>query len=336
MVIHRVDGRVRHSYSGRIGHLLSDSDREGHLMQYPTFESESLERLSVRNGDPEAIFGLSPAGGTSVHTWFCGLVALILTVAFLGILSLLPPSGFRAMMLDRGPTQYAAVLLGFWAAVILCFKRLKLSVQRRALARPVVPENQHFVLTRETAPDVLTTIHAIADFPDQFLVFRRILIALSSLKNLGRIGDVDEVLQSMADRDESASSTSFGMLAGFLWAIPVLGFIGTVLGLASAIGNFSALLNDQSEVAGIISSLREVTGGLSTAFETTLVALVIALCLQLWITVQKKAEEEFLDQCQDYCLRHIVSRMRADDVSQSSVLPPKLQPPSKPVIASSK
>lgn len=294
-------------------------------MQPTSSSTPSLQRLSVRRGDPEAMFGLSPAAGTSVRTAFCGLIALVLTTVFFGVLSSLPTGSFRSMMMDRGPTQYAAVLLGFWSIVILLFKRMKLSVQRRALARPVVPENQRFVLTRQTAPDVLATIHAIADFPDQFLVFRRILIALSSLKNLGRIGDVDEVLQSMADRDESASATSFGMLSGFLWAIPVLGFIGTVLGLAGAIGNFSALLTDDSDVAGIIGSLREVTGGLSTAFETTLVALVIALFLQLWITVQRKAEEEFLDQCQDYCLSQIVSRMRADDAAQSSEEePPKL------------
>ncbi|MCC9602653.1 MotA/TolQ/ExbB proton channel family protein [Stieleria sp. JC731] len=291
--------------------------------------SQSPERLSVRRGDPEAMFGLSPAPGTSTRTAFCGLIALIFTATFFGVISFLPASSFKSMMLDRGPTQYAAVLLGFWAAVILVFKRMKLSIQRRALEHPVIPENQRFTLTRQTAPDVLTTIHAIADFPDQFLVFRRILIALSSLKNLGRIGDVDEVLQSMADRDESASATSFGMLSGFLWAIPVLGFIGTVLGLAGAIGNFSSLLTDDSDVAGIVSSLREVTGGLSTAFETTLVALVIALLLQLWITVQKKAEEEFLDQCQDYCLSQIVSRMRADEVALNrKEPPPEMNPPS--------
>lgn len=298
-------------------------------MPTSTPQTPDPERLSVRQGDPEAMFGLSPSAGTSVRTAFCGLIALILTAVFFGVLSSLPASTFRSMMIERGPTQYAAVLLGFWAVVILVFKRMKLSVQRRALARPVVPENQRFVLTRQTAPDVLTTIHAMADFPDQFLIFRRILIALSSLKNLGRIGDVDEVLQSMADRDESASATSFGMLSGFLWAIPVLGFIGTVLGLANAIGNFSALLTDDSDVAGIIGSLREVTGGLSTAFETTLVALVIALVLQLWITVQKKAEEEFLDQCQDYCLSQIVSRMRAEDATQSNQnAPPDLEPSS--------
>ena len=90
----------------------------------------------------------------------------------------------------------------------------------------------------------------------------------------------------------------------------MLGFIGTVLGLASAIGNFSSLLDNQTDVSGIVGSLKEVTGGLSTAFETTLLALVIALVLQLWITSQKKAEEVFLDDCQDYGLRQIVSRIK--------------------------
>lgn len=278
------------------------------------------------SGDPEALFGLSPTGGTSVRTPLAGLIGLILAAAFYGALMLFPDSDFKDMMTQRGPTQYAAVLFGCWAAAILLIKQQKLAVQRNALKHAVIPENHAFVLTRETAPDIMGTIYAIADFPERFIVFNRILVAMSSLKNLGCIADVDEVLRSMADRDESATQTSFGMLGGFLWAIPVLGFIGTVLGLATAIGNFSALLDGQDEVSGIIGSLREVTGGLSTAFETTLVALVIALVLQLWITGQRKAEEEFLDQCQDYCLRQIISRMRSEDSTSSS--PPKrsLQP----------
>ena len=267
------------------------------------------------------MLGLSPTGGTSVRTPLAGLFGLILTAVFYSVLMLMPSTGFKEMMTQRGPTQYAAVFLGSWAAAILIIKQRKLAVQRRALRHAVIPENHSFVLTRETAPDIMGTIYAIADFPDRFIVFNRILVAMSSFKNLGRIGDVDEVLRSMADRDESATQTSFGMLGGFLWAIPVLGFIGTVLGLATAIGNFSALLDGQDDVAGIIGSLRTVTGGLATAFETTLVSLVIALVLQLWITSQRKAEEEFLDRCQAYCLSQILSRMRSEDLVNNT--PPR-------------
>ena len=104
--------------------------------------------------------------------------------------------------------------------------------------------------------------------------------------------------------------TSYSMLQSFVWAIPVLGFIGTVLGLSDAIAAFSSVLGTANDVSEISSALRGVTAGLSTAFETTLVALVAALFIQLSLTALKKAEEEFLDECGEYCLRNVVGKLR--------------------------
>jgi len=273
--------------------------------------------LSASRSDPERRAGVTPGSGTSVNTGFAGILALLATIALFATVHFLPPSYFRSMLVDRGPTQHAAVFLGIWSAVILLLKRSKLKIQRRALFHPVIPENYEFVLSSRTADQVIRNIHAIAEDPDRFIVFNRILVALSNLKNLGRVGDVDDILRSLAERDESAHQTSFATLGGFLWAIPVLGFIGTVLGLASAIGNFSSLLDQQADVSAIVGSLKEVTGGLSTAFETTLLALVIALVIQLWMTSQKKAEEVFLDDSQEYCLKQVVSRIRILPYEQS-------------------
>lgn len=265
----------------------------------------------------EGWFGLHVGRGTAVNTWFAGLVALLLTTLFFLAMFFSPPSGFRAMLLDRGPTQYATVLLGFWCAAILLLKNRKLKIQRKALQQPIVPEQHSFVLSSQTADSVVTRIHEIAEDPDRFIVFNRILIAISNLKNLGRVSDVDDMLNSVAEQDEAAHETSFAILNGFLWAIPVLGFIGTVLGLSMSISNFSKLLETQKDVSGIVSSLKEITGGLSTAFETTLLALLIALVIQLWMTGQKKAEEEFLDQCNGYCLKQITSRIKILPYEQS-------------------
>jgi len=266
--------------------------------------------LKIAGSDPERWLGVPSGYGTSVNTGFAGIIALVLTVCVFLALYWSPASRYRDFFLDRGPTQHASVFFGIWSGVILLIKRRKLKVQRRALQHTIMPMNHDFVLTRLTADQIIRSIYATADDPQRFIVFHRILIALSSLKNLGRVSDVDDILRTTADRDESILHTSFSILGGFLWAIPVFGFIGTVLGLASAIGNFSELLDKQSEVSGIIGSLKEVTGGLSTAFETTLLALVIALLVQLWITAQRKAEEVFLEDCQDYCLKQIVSRVK--------------------------
>ena len=124
--------------------------------------------------------------------------------------------------------------------------------------------------------------------PTVFLLLNRILVALSNLKNIGRIGDVDEILRSQADREESMMETSYALLRGFIWAVPVLGFIGTVLGLSGAIGSFGSVLQEAGDFHAITAGLQNITAGLATAFETTLVALVAALFLQIILTFLKE------------------------------------------------
>lgn len=267
--------------------------------------------------DLERRFGFAATGGTYANPWFSGLVALVLTILFYAIVMALPSSYYTDMFTMRGPTQHAAVFFGFWCAAILVVKHSKLRLQRRALALDAIPSTHQFVLSSQTADQVVLKLHENAADPERFVVYHRILIAISNLKNLGRVSDVDDMLRSIAERDESSHETSFGLLNGFLWAIPVLGFIGTVLGLGQSIASFSGLLSSQSDMSGIVASLKLVTAGLSTAFDTTLLALVIALVLQLWMTWQKSNEERFLDDCSDYCMRQIVSRIRILPFEQS-------------------
>lgn len=261
--------------------------------------------------DLEQRVGFKSLGGTACNTWLTGIVAFVATVVVYVVAMLVPPNYFTRMLLDRGPTQHACVFFGAWCIAILLIKRSKLRLQRRSLEYSVLPTDQHqFVLSSQTADSVVTKIHTIAADPEKFIVYSRILTAISNLKNLGRVSDVDDILNSLADRDESAHETSFGLINGFLWAIPVLGFIGTVLGLSQSIADFSGVLGKDSQIADIVEKLKGVTSGLSTAFETTLLALVLALFIQLWMTAQKIAEERFLDDCNDYCLKQIVSRIK--------------------------
>jgi biopolymer transport protein ExbB/TolQ len=189
-------------------------------------------------------------------------------------------------------------------------KWCKLRLQRRALRYHVMPEDPAFVLSAATVDPVLARVYSTVDDPRNFVLFNRIVVALSNLRNLGRVTDVDEILRSQAAQDESSVETSYSLVQGFVWAIPVLGFIGTVLGLSSAIGQFSGVLGGATDVEQISQSLKGVTAGLATAFETTLLALVAALVIQLLITVLRKGEEEFLDEAMDYGLRFVVGRLR--------------------------
>jgi biopolymer transport protein ExbB/TolQ len=139
---------------------------------------------------------------------------------------------------------------------------------------------------------------------------------LRMMRNLGRVGDVDELLASRADQDEASNDSGYTVLRGFIWAIPVLGFIGTVLGLTEAMGQFGATLGSvqegagSSQVSALVQNLTGVLDGLKTAFVTTGQALVAVLIIQLVMIAVKRADEQLLDDIQGTCTRTIVARVR--------------------------
>jgi biopolymer transport protein ExbB/TolQ len=272
--------------------------------------SSAPAALDWSRSDLEQRLGFPGGRFTRTNNIFTGLLAFLLTLAFYA--ALIPFDGRWAadMFTKRGPTPYAIVFFSFWALAILFVKAFKLRLQRRALDFHVMPEDPSFILSSATVEPVLAKIYATVDDPKHFILFNRIVIALSNLRNLGQVTEVDAILRSQASQDESTVETSYALVQGFVWAIPVLGFIGTVLGLSEAIGQFSGVLGSADDVEKITQSLKGVTSGLATAFETTLEALVAALFIQLGITLLRKNEEEFLDDTMEYGLRYVVGRLR--------------------------
>lgn len=247
---------------------------------------------------------------TRVNTILSFLLAVMITLAFYGVLILIPNSVVHSKFVGQGLIPPSIAFLTAWCLAILFIKWRKLAFQRRCLAFEVVPAESDFVLSPTTVDSVVGRIHDLVDDPRQFMLLNRIAIALGNLKNIGRVSDVDEILKSQAEADEAISESSFVVLNGFLWAIPILGFIGTVLGLSVAIGEFGAVMSTSGKSDALLSALKDVTGGLGVAFDTTLEALIAALAIQMLATFLKKAEQEFLDDCSEYCTRNVVNRLR--------------------------
>ena len=232
------------------------------------------------------------------------------------VFSHLPVVSKVATIYMRPSNQFAvipATFFFFGGIAILFLKGRKIKFQERALKLSAVPAEPEFILTETTAATVLARIHALVDQPRHFVLLNRIDRALSNFKNIGQVNDVSAILRAQAENDEDQVASSYTVVNGLVWAIPVLGFIGTVLGLSLAIGRFTQTLQAAGDLTLIRASLQGVTGGLATAFESTLVALTFTLILQLVITFQQKREMAFLDECNDYCHSHIVSKLRLAD-----------------------
>lgn len=266
--------------------------------------------LSWFRSDPEQKLLFRGGRFTRVNNYCALLLAVLGTVLFYLVLVPLQGTYFAQSFTQRGLVPYCIVGFFFWAVSILVLKLLKLRLQRAALKCALIPDTVEFVLSPATVSEVTRRIYEAADEPRYFLLLNRIDIALSNLKNLGRVSDLDEILRSQGQQDEATVETSYSLVNGFVWAIPVLGFIGTVQGLSQSIGSFGAVLATTQELSQIKTSLQSVTAGLSVAFETTLQGLVAALLVQLMLTFIKHKEEEFLDECSEYCVRNIVGRLR--------------------------
>ncbi len=247
---------------------------------------------------------------TRINTVLAVILAAVLTIAFYCALIPLDGKTFANMFTKRGVIPYTIVFFTSWSLVILILKSWKLRLQRFALDHTIVPQDGSFVLSSGNVDEVIDRIYETVDDPRHFVLFNRIAIALANLKNLRRVGDVDEILRTQAENDEASMDNSYMLVTGFVWAIPVLGFIGTVLGLSEAIGQFGNVLQASDDISQIKDALKNVTGGLSTAFVTTLQALVAALVVQLVLTFVKKGELEFLEECSNYCTSHVVNRLR--------------------------
>lgn len=272
-------------------------------------------RLNWSKLDIEQRLGFRGGRFTSVNKGLTLLIGVVITVAFYAILIFglqrMPEARwFTAMFLERGVAPYPTMLLFFWGLAILFVKSRKIKLQAEALTLSAVPQQPDFLLNRETARAVLSRVHSLVDNAGHFLLLNRIERALSNLQNIGQVGDVATILRNQADYDEEQIASSYGLVHSFLWAIPVLGFIGTVIGLRAAIGALGITLRASGDITAIRDGLQAVTAGLATKFETTLVALICAVILQLLLAFLQSKEGEFLDACNDYCHAHVASKLK--------------------------
>ncbi|MBQ7176974.1 MAG: MotA/TolQ/ExbB proton channel family protein [Victivallales bacterium] len=274
--------------------------------------------LNFQELDPEAKIGLTPQKYTAVSAVWSFFVGLLFTAAFYGAMYPLHIQ-HKYQMVDmffhggkenRSCIPYFTMFLTCWCLAFLYVKWRKLVVQRKALSLQFTPADSRFVITRLIAAPLVNQMHQRVYQSEKFMLLWRIECALNGLDNLGNVSEVSAVMNDLAENDANLVESSYTLTKGFIWAIPVLGFIGTVLGLSQAVGGFGAVVSSGADLETLKNALGGVTSGLGTAFETTLIALVAALVVQLLMTLIMRKEEEFLDDCAAYCYANVTSKLK--------------------------
>src|SRR5205085_552148 len=141
-----------------------------------------------------------------------------------------------------------------------------------------------------------------------FILSNMLRLALNkfAISRSGR--DVAETVRTQADVDLGRLVSSMATVHYLAWAIPAIGFLGTVRGLATSL----TLGADKSKEA-IGDFIDKATRHLDIAFDCTLVALALSLVLMFLLHSVQRDEEAVVIDCQQYCLEHLVARLYEHD-----------------------
>ena len=195
----------------------------------------------------------------------------------------------HALFHERGPTQVVTLVMGGMLVAYLLNKWRKLQREQKAyLAFDLeVPQ-----LIRNGDLEAISTQAERS----KALVGKRLLRLLGVWESTGSSFQLERAADSDVELYELSMTSSFSLPKVLLWAIPLMGFIGTVIGMSQAVGSFDAVLSNADNVDGLKNGLVKVTGGLGTAFDTTYLALVISVILAFPLNVCERNEDRLLSQ----------------------------------------
>jgi len=212
----------------------------------------------------------------------------------------------RITKLFLGPEQIACYFCFTWAGLMLLNRYREVSRQREAFGLELLPtEDGSRILPEDARPMARKVEASIRQRP--YILGKMIHMALLKFAISRKAADVGEVVRTQADVEQGRLVTSMGMITYLTWAIPAIGFLGTVRGLAGGLSNFRNV--NPADKAANAKLMETVTDQLGIAFDCTFVALALSVVLMYLLHLVQKAEELLIIDCQQYCQEHLLLRL---------------------------
>lgn len=199
--------------------------------------------------------------------------------------------------------QEACFILMLWAMAIMGYKGRNALRERSMLSEDVVRVSEGMSILPEDIREYTRPIQALPQESQNFLLPRALLSALQRFGSTRNVHDVSEAVKSICESESDRLDSELSMVRYIAWAIPSIGFIGTVRGIGEALGQA------YKAVEGDISG---VTASLGVAFNSTLIALVISIVIMFLMHQLQLIQERLVLDAQTYCdqtlIRHLQVR----------------------------
>lgn len=197
--------------------------------------------------------------------------------------------------------QESCFVLMFWAIAIMGYKGRLALKERSLLEQDIVRVSEGMSVLPEDTREYARTIQALPEETQGFLLPRTLQAALQRFASTRNVQDVSEAVKATCDTESDRLDTELSMVRYIAWAIPSIGFIGTVRGIGQALGE--AYRAVEGDIAG-------VTASLGVAFNSTFAALVISIVIMFMMHQLQLIQERLVLDVQTYCDQRLLRHMQ--------------------------
>jgi biopolymer transport protein ExbB/TolQ len=188
--------------------------------------------------------------------------------------------------------QESEVILFLWCIAIMGYKAARLREERAVFGRVLVQVPAGTSILPEDAREYLRPIQALPAEVRGCLLPRALIAGLGRFAVTHSVQDVSGAVRETCATEGERLDSELSMVRYIAWAIPAIGFIGTVRGIGMALSE--AYRAVEGDIAG-------VTDALGVAFNSTLVALLLSILLMFLVHQLQLAQERLVLGAQSYC-----------------------------------
>lgn len=199
--------------------------------------------------------------------------------------------------------QEACLILALWALAIMGYKARGALRERSLLQRDLLPLAEGVRILPEDTREHARQLRALPESQQRLLLPRVLLSALQRFGATGNVQDVSSATQTLVNAEAERLESELSMIRYIAWAIPSIGFIGTVRGIGQA------LTLAYRAVEGDISG---VTESLGVAFNSTFFALLVSIFIMFLVHQLQLLQERLVFETSDYCDERLIRRLQGD------------------------
>jgi biopolymer transport protein ExbB/TolQ len=211
------------------------------------------------------------------------------------------PTERSVFVLIKDYEQEVCFILMLWALAIMAYKSLATSQEYKLLHEEMVPLSEGTKILPEDVREYSRQIQGLQTSARQGLLPRALLAALHRFGATRNVQDVSTTARTVCEAESDRLESELSMVRYIAWAIPSIGFIGTVRGIGDALGKA------HQAVEGNITG---VTRSLGTAFNSTFIALVISIVLMFLLYRLQLQQERLVLDTETYVDEHLIQHLR--------------------------